>query len=82
MTIRKNFIFDEETARDIEDIAKEDNITQTEVMKKAIKLLKQEKKRKKRLEALDKLAGSLTGKIGNIDVKEAKAQYIMEKYGY
>ena len=82
MTIRKNFLFDEETARKLERLAKNKNKTQTEIVKKAIDLLEKEEKKKLRLEALDKLAGSLTGKIGNIDAKEAKAQYIMEKYGY
>ncbi len=82
MPIRKNFNFDDETAYTIEEIAKNKNITQTETIKKAIELLKKEYKREKRLEVLDKLAGSLTGKIGNLDAKEARIQYISEKYGY
>ncbi len=82
MTVRKNFIFDEETARTIEEIAKEKGLTQTKIVKDAIELLKKEYKKQKRLEALEKLAGSLTGKIGNIDAKEAKKQYLLEKYGY
>ncbi len=82
MTIRKNFNFDEETVQKLEKLAKNAKITQTETVKKAIDLLEREEKKKMRLEALKKLAGSLTGKIGNIDAKEAKAQYIMEKYGY
>ncbi len=82
MSIRKNFIFDEETAQKLERLAKNANKTQTEMVKKAIDLLDREEKKKMRLEALEKLAGSLTGKIGDIDIKEAKSQYIMEKYGY
>ncbi len=82
MTVRKNFIFDDETAHTLEQIAKEEGITQTEAVKRAIKRLKDEYKRKKRLEALEKLAGSLTGKIGDIDVKKARRDYLMEKYGY
>ena len=82
MTIRKNFNFDEETAQKLERLAKNANKTQTEMVKKAIDLLDREEKKKMRLEALEKLAGSLTGKIGDIDIKEAKSQYIMEKYGY
>ncbi len=82
MTIRKNFNFDEETAQKLERLAKNAKKTQTEMVKKAIDLLEREEKKKMRLEALEKLAGSLTGKIGDIDIKEAKSQYIMEKYGY
>ena len=75
MTIRKNFIFDEETAYDIEEMAKEENITQTEVMKQAVKLLKQEKKRKKRLEALEKLAGSVPpGSLVDVDIRKARVE--------
>jgi len=37
---------------------------------------------KKKLEALERLAGSLTGKIGNVDAKEARNAYVLEKYGY
>ena len=73
MTIRKNFNFDEETAYDIEEMAKEENITQTEVMKQAVKLLKQEKKRKKRLQALEKLAGSVPpGSLVDVDIRKAR----------
>ncbi len=82
MTVRKNFVFDEATAHTLEEIAKEEGITQTEAVKRAIEELQEKQKRKKRLEALEKLAGSLTGKIGNIDAKEAKKAYILEKYGY
>ena len=38
MTVRKNFIFDEETARTIEEIAKEKGLTQTKIVKDAIEL--------------------------------------------
>lgn len=82
MTVRKNFNFDEETAHDIEMIAQEEGITQTEAVKRAIQELKQKQKRKKRLEALDSLVGSLNGKIGNIDAKQAKIEYLKEKYAY
>jgi len=75
MTIRKNFNFDEETAHDIEEMAKEENITQTELMKQAVKLLKQEKKRKKRLEALEKLAGSVPpGSLVDVDIRKARVE--------
>jgi len=37
---------------------------------------------KKKLEALERLAGSLTGKIGDVDAKKARDAYVSEKYGY
>ena len=75
MTIRKNFNFEEETAQAIEQIAKEEGITQTETVKQAIELLKRERKRKKRLEALEKLADSVPpGSLVDVDVREARVK--------
>ena len=82
MTIRKNFNFDDETAHAIEKISKEEGITQTQTVKKAIELLSREQKRKKRLEALEALKGSLSGMIGDIDIKKARMDYLTEKHGY
>jgi predicted DNA-binding protein len=82
MTIRKNFNFDEEIARYLEEKAKRESKTQTQYLEELIEKDLREEKRAKRLEALDRLAGSLTGKIGDIDIKEARSTYLAEKYGY
>ncbi len=82
MTIRKNFNFNEETARHLEEKAKRDAKTQTQYLEELIEKDLREEKRAKRLEALDRLAGSLSGKIGDIDIKEARGAYLAEKYGY
>ena len=74
MTIRKNFNFEDETARAIEEIAKEEGITQTEAVKQAIELLRIERKRKKRLEALERLKNSPSANIGDIDIRQIRIE--------
>ena len=74
MTIRKNFNFEDETARAIEEIAKEEGITQTEAVKQAIELLRIERKRKKRLEALERLKNSPSANIGDIDIRQIRTE--------
>jgi len=75
MTVRKNFLFDEETAHTIEKIAKEEGITQTQAVKQAIELLRQQRRKKERLEALQKLAGSVPpGSLVDVDLKEVRVE--------
>jgi len=82
MTIRKNFNFDEETARYLEERAKEKAKTQTKLIEELLAKDRQERLRAKKLEALKKLKGSLSGMIGDIDIKKARTEYLTEKYGY
>ena len=75
MTVRKNFVFDDETAHTLEQIAKEEGITQTEAVKRAIEALREQYKRKKRLEALEKLAGSVPpGSLVDVDVRQVRIE--------
>ena len=74
MTIRKNFNFDEETAHTIEEIAVQEGITQTETVKRAIELLKNEQRRKSRLAALEHLEKSPPANIGEIDIRELRIE--------
>ena len=80
MTIRKNFLFDEEIARHLEEIAKLEGKTQTQTIQEFIEQAYKQIAIKKKLAALDELAGSLTGKLGNVDAKEARTQHVLEKY--
>ena len=82
MTIRKNFLFDEEIAKHLEEIAKLKGQTQTQTVQEFIQNEYKKISAKKKLAILDEMAGSLTGKIGNIDAKEARVKYVSEKYGY
>lgn len=74
MTIRKNFIFDEKTAHTLEEIAQEEGITQTEALKRAIEQMERERKRKKRLEALEGLKKTPPANLGDMDVREARIE--------
>lgn len=75
MAVRKNFVFDDETARTLEEIAKEAGISQTEAVKRGIAELKEKRKREKRLEALEKLAGSVPpGSLVDIDMRQVRIE--------
>ncbi len=77
MSVCKNFHFDDEVARHLEEIAKLEEKTQTQV---TIEQMYKKISIKKKLVLLDKITGSLTGKIGNIDAKSARIEYVFEKY--
>ncbi|MFK5976583.1 MAG: hypothetical protein QM493_08755 [Sulfurovum sp.] len=72
MTIRKNFLFEQKVARHLEEIAKAEGKTQTQIAQEAIEERYKQIHIQKKLEALDRLAGSLTGKIGDIDAKQVR----------
>jgi len=82
VTIRKNFNFDEETAKHLEELAAMEGKTQTEMVQEAIEQIYRDKERERKLAALDSIVGILDGKIGDIDAKEARRAYVVEKYGY
>ena len=82
MTIRKNFLFEGKMADALEKMAKEEGKTQTQITQEALEIYMREKKREKRLEALEALRGSLSGMIGDIDIKKARMDYLTEKHGY
>lgn len=71
MTIRKNFLFDEEIARHLEEIAKLEGKTQTQTIQEFIEKEYKKISIKKKLAALDKLAGSFTGLLTDVDAKDA-----------
>lgn len=82
MTIRKNFLFEQKVARHLEEIAKAEGKTQTQIAQEAIEERYKQIHIQNKLEALDRLAGSLSGKIGDIDAKQVRDSYISDKYGY
>jgi hypothetical protein len=82
VTVRKNFNFDEETAKHLEELAAMEGKTQTEMVREAIEQIYRDKERERKLAALDSIVGILDGKIGDIDAKEARRAYVAEKYGY
>jgi len=81
MTVRKNFNFRDEVARHLEEMAKEEGKTQTQIVTEALEKYYKERRKQERLEALEAIKGSLNGMIGDIDIKKAKMEYLAEKYG-
>lgn len=66
MTVRKNFLLDDEIAKHLEEIAKKENRTQTDVIKTMIEEKYEKYSIKEKLEAFRSIvpmrAGSLLGK--------------------
>ena len=81
MTIRKNFLFEQSIVKHLEEIANSEGKTQTQIVQEAVEERYKKINAKKKLIALERLTGSLTGKIGNIDVKKAHHVYVADKYG-
>ena len=79
MTIRKNFLFEEKMADALEKMAKEEGKTQTQITQEALEIYMSEKKREKRLEALEALKGSLSGMIGDINLKEIRLERALHR---
>ena len=74
MTVRKNFNFDEETAKHLEELAKAEGKTQTEITQEAIEKVYKEKARERKLQALQKLKQTPAAHIGDIDIRQARIQ--------
>ncbi|WP_321777760.1 hypothetical protein [Sulfurimonas sp.] len=73
MTVRKNFLFDDEIAEHLEEIAKKENTTQTQVVKNLIEEKYDEISVEEKLEALHAFAGSGTGLYGDLTIQKIKA---------
>ena len=73
MTVRKNFLFDEDIAQHLKEIAKRENVTQTQIVKDLIENKYEEISVEEKLEALYAFAGSGTGLYGDLTIQEIKA---------
>jgi len=73
MTIRKNFIFEEEIAQHLEELAKKQKTTQTQVIKDMIEEKYQEVSVEEKLAALKRIAGSSSGLFLGKSVQSIKA---------
>jgi hypothetical protein len=75
MTVRKNFNFDEETARHLEEKAKREAKTQTQYLEELIEKDMREEKRARRLKALAALAGSApAGSLVDVDIRQIRIE--------
>lgn len=73
MTIRKNFLLNEEIVEHLKKLAKESSLTQTQVIKNLIEEQYAKIAIAEKLEALKKFAGSGTGLFGEQTVQSIKA---------
>ncbi len=82
MTVRKNFLFEEEVAKHLEELAKAEGKTQTQIVQEMTEERYRQIRKQRKLEALEALKGSLSGMIGDVDIKKARMDYLTEKHGY
>jgi len=73
MTIRKNFILDDEVVEHLKKIAEKENTTQTQVIRNMIEEKYEEISVEDKLEALNRIAGSSTGLFFGKSVQSIKA---------
>ncbi len=73
MRVRKNFIFDEETAEHLEKLAKRDGKTQTQVVKDLIKGEFEMLSKEEKLAAFDSMVGSMPGVFVGKSIQSIKA---------
>jgi len=73
MTVRKNFIFDEDTAEHLEKIAEKEGKNQSQVVRDLIEDKYESISVEERLEALHAFAGSSTGLFGDLTIQKIKA---------
>ena len=73
MTVRKNFIFDKETAEHLEELAKRDGKTQTQVVKDLIEDEYQIISKEEKLKAFYSFAGSMPDAFVGKSIQSIKA---------
>jgi hypothetical protein len=73
MTVRKNFLFEEDVAQHLIDIALKENTTQTQVVKDLIEEKYQEISVKEKLKAFYSFAGSCPGMFVGKSIQSIKA---------
>ena len=81
MTVRKNFIFDEEVARHLEELAKKEGKTQTQITQEAIENLYKQIDIEKKLQALETIKDTFHGALTDVDAKKVRQESVSEKYG-
>lgn len=74
VTIRKNFLLDEEIAEHLKKLAENNNMTQTQIIKNLIEEKYQEIAVQEKLEALTRFVGSGTGLFEGKTIQSIKAE--------
>ncbi|ADV46056.1 hypothetical protein [Nitratifractor salsuginis] len=81
MTVRKNFNFDETVAKHLEEIAKAEGKTQTQIAQEAIEERYRQIANKKKLEIFDEIQDAFHGVLTDVDAKAVRIEQAIEKYG-
>ncbi len=74
MTIRKNFLFEQEVAKHLEELAKAEGKTQTQIVQEMTEERYKLIRKKKKLDALEKLKNSPAANIGDIDIRQVRIE--------
>jgi len=74
MTIRKNFLFEHEVAKHLEELAKAEGKTQTQIVQEMTEERYRQILKKKKLDALEKLKNSPAANIGEIDIRQIRME--------
>ena len=72
-TVRKNFVFSEETAEHLKELAEDSNESMTAIVQELIELKYRKLRVKNRLEAFESLKGCATGLLGDFSIQSVKA---------
>jgi len=72
MTIRKNFLLDDEIVKHLEQLAKDANTTQTQIVKTLIEERYKAVSEKEKLEAFSSLVGSMNGMLTSKSLQSIK----------
>lgn len=74
MTIRKNFLLDEEIVKHLQEIAKRQNSTQTDVIKNIIEEKYKEISMQEKIEAFDSMTLFPSGSLVDKSIQSIKAE--------
>jgi hypothetical protein len=73
VTVRKNFVFDENIAMYLEEIAKDAKQSMTSLVQEMIEERYKQIKVKKRMKAFNRIKGSATGLLTDVSIQSLKA---------
>jgi predicted DNA-binding protein len=74
MTVRKNFLFRDEVARHLEEIARHQGKTQTQVVQEAIEVTYGQSDKEQKLAALEALTDSFHGELTDVDMRKVRTE--------
>ncbi len=72
-TVRKNFVFSEETAEHLKELAEDSNESMTAIVQELIELKYRKLRVKNRVAAFEELQGCATGLLGDFSIQSVKA---------